>query len=341
LPKTLKSAQWVLLLLAIFAVAPRGAICQSSAAPPQSQVLGVQEYVAQLDRCSAVLSGSPTDPAAVRNLRTSLPESWKVTVDGTTYSVATDWLTNGLAAIENNPRPNAPALSQTRQMLQAYREAAQAMETPEPSQNIAQSRVQLNEILSAKEFRGAQGPSWFDVWKARAWAWIIRHLEKLFGGIVPSRKISNVIAWTLISLAALLLIFWMVRYLMRMGSRSEMDLRGASAIGRNWHHWLREARAAAERGDYRAAIHAAYWGAVAQLEETKSLPEDRSRTPRESLRLIRRESAAYMPLSQLTRRFELVWYGYRTATAADWSDAMQQLEALECQRSSTPAISAS
>jgi hypothetical protein len=104
---------------------------------------------------------------------------------------------------------------------------------------------------------------------------------------------------------------------------------------------MREARAAAERGDYRAAIHAAYWAAVARLEETKSLPEDRSRTPRESLRLIRRENPAYAPLSQLTRRFELVWYGYRAATAADWTDAMQQLEALGCQRSSTPVISAS
>ena len=91
----------------------------------------------------------------------------------------------------------------------------------------------------------------------------------------------------------------------------------------------------------RAAIHAAYWAAIVRMEETKSLPEDRSRTPRESLRLIQKESADYPPLVRLTERFELVWYGYRSATDADWSDAMQQLETLGCLRSSTAAISGS
>jgi hypothetical protein len=69
------------------------------------------------------------------------------------------------------------------------------------------------------------------------------------------------------------------------------------------------------------------------MEKTKSLPEDRARTPRESLRLVGRDNGAYAPLAQLTRRFELVWYGYRDATAADWDDAVQQLEMLGCPRS--------
>ena len=117
-----------------------------------------------------------------------------------------------------------------------------------------------------------------------------------------------------------------------------MDLSGAVAAGQDWRYWAREARAAAERGDYRAAIHAAYWTAVAQLEETRLLPEDRSRTPRESLRLVERGHAAYAPLAQLTRRLEFTWYGFRSATPEDWDDAKKQLEALECLRSSTHAI---
>ncbi len=78
-----------------------------------------------------------------------------------------------------------------------------------------------------------------------------------------------------------------------------------------------------------------------RLEEVHRLPQDRARTPREALRLIRRESADYAPLAQLTRRFELVWYGYRAATETDWSDAMEQLEKLGCLPSSMPAIAAS
>ena len=106
-------------------------------------------------------------------------------------------------------------------------------------------------------------------------------------------------------------------------SRSQIDLRGAAPPGGDWRHWAAEARTAAERADYRTAIHAAYWTAVARLEENHLLHEDRSRTPRESLRLIEAANAAYAPLSHLTRRFELNWYGYRVATSNDWADAIR------------------
>jgi len=168
-----------------------------------------------------------------------------------------------------------------------------------------------------------------------------RHLEKLFGRIGVSAAVGNTIAWTLVSLVTLLLAFWCVRSLIAGASRAEMDLRGATPAGQDWRHWAREARAAAERGDYRAAIHAAYWTAVARLEENHLLPEDRSRTPRESLRLLQRGNSAYAPLARLTSRFELTWYGYKAATSADWDDAMKQLETLDCLRSSTRAIASS
>jgi len=131
-----------------------------------------------------------------------------------------------------------------------------------------------------------------------------------------------------------------VRATARVAPQREIDLQGASPAGEDSHHWLREARAAAARGDYRSAIHAGYWAAIASLEEAKLLAENRSRTPRESLGLIRRESEEYAPLFELTHRFELVWYGYRSADRSDWSDAVRHLEKLGCLRSSTPAISA-
>ena len=202
----------------------------------------------------------------------------------------------------------------------------------ESQQISSQSRARLNAILSAREFQGQQGPTWFDVWKQRVRDWINRQFERIFGR-VRGRVIGNFVAWTIVILVGLLLLFWTLRFLMRAGQRPEMDLSGATPIGRDWRRWLREAREAAGRGDYRVAIHAAYWAAIVRMEEMKSLPEDRSRTPRESLRLVDRGSATYAPLSQLTRRFELVWYGYRAATAEDWNDAAQQLENLGCPRS--------
>jgi len=336
-----KVALCVAALLSIHTAWPLKTFCQSASSLVPQQSFTLQEYIAELDHCSAVLNASTGNSAAINDLRMTLPANWTVTAGEARYSVSTAWLTGPLSRIEKNPSANSKALAQIRQELRTYIEAAQTLETPTLPQNLAQSRARLNAILSATEFRGQAGPSWLDLLKARAWSWIVRQLERVFGRLGRSRTIGNIVAWTVIALACLLLLFWTVRFLMRAGSRSEMDLSGATPVNRDWHRWLRDARAAAARGDYRAAIHAAYWAAIVRMEETRSLPEDRSRTPRESLRLIKKESADYAPLLQLTQRFELVWYGYRSATDADWSDAMQQLESLGCLRSSTAAISGS
>jgi Domain of unknown function (DUF4129) len=156
-----------------------------------------------------------------------------------------------------------------------------------------------------------------------------------------SATVGNALAWTLVTLVGLLLAAWAVRSVLSAARRAEMDLSGAVPAGKDWRYWAKQARAAAERGDYRAAIHAAYWTAVAQLEEIQLLPQDRSRTPRESLRLLQRGHAAYMPLAQLTRRLEFTWYGFQSASVEDWDDAKKQLEALEWVRNSTHAIASS
>jgi hypothetical protein len=320
------------LLLAILSAWPSTTFAQS----PNSnfpQALTLKEYIAELDRCAAVLNASPVNPAAVEALRDSLPSNWTVEAEDGHYTIGTQWLSGDLVEIERNPGANTPALAQARQKLALYRADAQALATSIDSQrDPAQLRKRLNSILSSREFRGQQGPTWFNVLERRILDWIERQLDKIFGPIRRS-KLGNMVAWIAIGLVGVLLLFWTLRFLMRTGQSAEMDLSGAAPIGSDWRRWLREARDAAGRGDFRAAIHAAYWTAIVRMEETRSLPEDRARTPRESLRMIAQDSSAYAPLAQLTRRFELVWYGYRDATAADWDDAAQQLEILGCLRS--------
>jgi Domain of unknown function (DUF4129) len=335
----LKRGGRLFLSLAILAFIAPAAFGQSGSAPSRQMTL--QEYIAELDRCAAVLNKPQSDPAAYRNLRATLPAQWVVADGGRVYTVSTDWLTAPLAALRVDAPAKNPLLAQTRQRLAALQAAAASLEEQPNGASLQQSRADLDRILSAREFGGARGPTWFDVVKARVYDWIWRQIDKLLNHFRHGRAIGNAIAWALIILAALLLAAWAVRASLRGGRQPEMDLDGASRPGGTWRDWLRNARAAAERGDYRSAIHAAYWSGVMRLEEVHQLPQDRARTPREALRLIRRESAEYAPLAQLTRRFELVWYGYRSATEMDWSDAMQQLEKLGCLASSTPAIAAS
>jgi hypothetical protein len=331
----LKRAPWL-----IFCLTTLGSLAAGQVAASR-ETLSLREYIAELDHCSALVANRNSDPSALRSLRLSLPTTWTGNAGDQSFIVSTNWLAESLAEIESNPHKDSHALAQVQQRLVAYRNAAQALEAQNPVPHIELSRATLNKILEAKEFQAIQAPSWLDMERARLYAWIGRQFDKLFKRIGLRRSIGNLIAWIVIAMAALLMLLWAVRAFHRAGSRPEMELRGAAAMGRDWLHWLRDARDAAGRADYRSAIHAAYWAAVVRLEETKTLPEDRSRTPRESLRLLRTDSAEYAPLSQLTRRFELVWYGCRSATAADWADALQQLETLGCLRPSIAAISVS
>jgi Domain of unknown function (DUF4129) len=335
----LKRAAGLSISLILLVLVARAAYSQTGAAPTRS--LTLQEYASELGRCSAVLDNHQSDPAAFRNLRATIPAQWVVTEGGQTYTISTDWLTSALVALRTDTPVSNPLLAGTRQRLAALRAAAENLEEQSGSATLRASRAKLDHILSAKEFQSGHAPSWFDVLKARIYDWIGKQLDRLFGRFQHGRAIGNAIAWSVIALAALLLALWAVRASLRGAKQTEMDLEGASRPEGGWRDWLRNARAAAERGDYRAAIHGAYWAGVMRLEGAHRLPLDRARTPREALRLIRRESAEYAPLAQLTRRFELVWYGYRSATESDWSDAMEQLEKLGCLPSSMPAIAAS
>jgi hypothetical protein len=302
--------------------------------------VSLPEYISALDHCSETLKAWPPDAASLKALRATLPAEWKVRADGDTYTVDTQWLRDALDGMMAGPVEQQQARwSATQQRVAALREAAEVLAVESAGGRLQQqqeqaSRAKLEKILQAKEFQGAHGPSLWDQLLARVFGWIRKQLDKLH--VPHSGAIGNTLAWLVIALAAVLVAVWAVRNFLR-GRAAEMDLRGAASPGRGWRQWLREARAAAERGDYRAAIHAAYWGGVSCMEEANLLPEDRSRTPRESLRLVRKGSSEYAPLAALTRSFELVWYGYRAATESDWNAAREQLERLENARVPRPA----
>jgi hypothetical protein len=323
----------LLLMAGIFPLALRSRPGESGA--PAKQI-SLPAYVAELRAASAALDSE--SPAILHNARLSLPSEWIVLTDGQAMTVKTDWLAAALLAGEKAPNGANEPLRRGRQRLAALGEAAEALLSPANRADLDRSRAQVDRILSNREFQGSHEPSWLDKFEARVRSWITRHLESFFGRLGVSESVGNAMAWTLVILTGLLLAFWAVRSVMNAAARSQMDLRGSAPAGQDWRYWAGKARLAAERGDYRAAIHAAYWTAVAELEENHLLQQDRSRTPRESLRLLPRDSAAYDPLAYLTRRFEVTWYGYRVASSADWDDVKKHLEILECLRSSTHAI---
>jgi uncharacterized protein DUF4129 len=303
---------------------------QQSATSAVPQEYDLREYQAQLDRCAKALK----DPNELHSLRGSLEPTWFVRVGNARVEASTEPITHELRELEVRPQDSAKIIRDLHVRLAVMRAAAVALETLETRENPEAARARLGTILARREFQGAKGPSAMELFQARISRWIGEKLARLFMRLHISAKTGNALAWGVIILAFLSLCYMVWRWLSGKPpmTQSEPAPKAAPSDARQW---VAEALAAAERGDFREAIHCAYWAAVAKLEDMNVLPRDRARTPRESLRLLEHHPNEERMLRGLTTHFELIWYGYRPVSRNDWSRVKEELEKMGCLRAST------
>jgi hypothetical protein len=160
--------------------------------------------------------------------------------------------------------------------------------------------------------------------------WIERLLMKIFGKIPSPAHGSDIVTWILICIATVLLAVWLMR-IGRNLEREQVTERVLFAPSeKHWSAWLADAKAAAAGGNWRDAIHLAYWAGISKLEDSGAWIPDRARTPREYLKIMTARDPNRPALSALTRKFEVVWYGNKPAAADDYHETLQQLEAIGC-----------
>ncbi len=295
-------------------------------------VFDVRGYEAELNRCSEAIK----HPDGIHSLRESLPRSWRVRVGEQTVDVSTGWLATDLKKLEDNPTSSDGVKRDITSHLMAMRGAAAQMDHGTSAQNLDGAHAQLDKLLQGREFSAAQGPSQMDLLKARVSRWIGEQLFKLFSRLHLGAKAGNAIAWGIVGIAFLAFSYWVWKSLSPAKRKREV-VDEAPAESNDPRQWAKDALAAAERGDYREAVHCAYWAAVVHLEVLGVLKRDRARTPRESLRLLDPHPKEQSLLREFTRHFELIWYGYRPASVQDWSEARSHLEKMGCLAPSTAA----
>jgi len=315
----------------LFAALPAQA-AKSNPQVPQSATASSfdpRDFSAELQRISLALEtkASPNDLAA---LKKSIPPNWNVRTGNQTFAVSSEPLRAYLASgavqkadqwVRNLRRETAP------------RPVYAAMNTP------AAARPELDRILASPEFGAVRPPSAFDLLKQRIAAWIQRMLMKLFSRISGHPLGVKIFFWALLICAVGFVGFMVLRLFQRGDPFQELNPASAVISAWNWQQWVRNARQAAQRGDFREAIHSLYWAGISRLEDVEALPRDRSKTPREYLRLAketrstneRMEEKFLDPLARLTTRLERIWYADDTATAAEFAESMAQVEALGCQ----------
>ena len=330
-------AKFAICVVACAAICVRAgppAHAQDRSATQTSHTFDIRGYQAELEQLSARIKLAKASPGAIASIRASLPSEWVVGTGDAEYHVPTDWVNDRLSDMQETPR-NAESIARELQThLSALRAEAGDLEKQVSAGQDSTARVKLNAIFQAREFRNLQSPNqWLSV-EERLGRWIMRQIERLARWLHVSERTGNFLAWAVIALALLSLGYWVFRTISRTPrpvSEEKLPLPGPEES----RNWIAEAMAAAERCEFREAVRSAYWAIITRLEDRKLLTHDRSRTPRESLRLLASHPAEQSSLRDFTTHFELIWYGYRPASPEDWIGARAQLEKFGCLAAST------
>ncbi len=310
---------------------------QYAAAGPPRLELDLPAYSASLEQWLSGAAGLEARPEEAGALRQSFPESVSVQVREGRVEVSTEWLRASVAEFERDPAKRKRIAGDIQQRLALMREEARSLEAA--AAPLPGARAKLGEILNRREFHSVRPPNWFDRLRDQVTLWLYRLMEKLFGGLRGYPAAGELAVWAVIALALALLVLWLKRALESAAkSDAPVHLETELIARRSSSQWMADALAAAGRGDYREAVHCAYWAAISRVEEAGVVKPDRARTPREHLRRIPQTYAQRSLVADLTRSFEVIWYGYQAATAADFQQARAQLEQLGCLSRSKPAI---
>lgn len=301
----------------------------------QTRSASLDAFIEELSTLSDKLDSrfaEDRDPSKgdLAKLRSSLPKEWSIQTSDGNFVISSAPLDK---ALETGKTDDAEA------WVEHVLGEAQHYARPQGHQD-AYARQQLDKILGATEFSAVHPPSALDMFRQRLAAWVTRMAGKFFGGIARHPMAGDILFWGILLLAVSLLARWLFQFLVNRDRREGIAEVQIVAANRTWQEWIRQAREAAARQDFREAVHSAYWAGIARLEDLRVLPKDRTKTPREYLRVISpapqnelavRPTNYAEPLKELTSRLEDVWYANRGAKADDFADTLEQLKALGCQ----------
>ena len=298
-------------------------VCRADAAA--GDAMTAVEYRAELDQLLSATQQLDSSGGPIPQPLHDLPESWRVSEDQREFEISTEGLKRDVRRYESEK--NATTAGAISARLQSLRRDLDGFE--KPPADASANRTELNSILARPEFRDVQGPTWFDRFKQRLLGYIFHLLQMLFqSSAIPT--ISKFFVYGLIGLAVLALGYLAYRTIWRGNEFEGLVPKDIPISAKEWTIWLSEARAAAARGEWRDAIHLAYWAGISFLERQGMWKPDRARTPREYLRLLSSSSEHRETLTALTRIFELAWYAKRDASENTFSQTLAELEKLGC-----------
>lgn len=296
---------------------------------PLTADLSPAQYRQQLQDLSARVEHLKEHAEQASQFEQYLPDHVAVNDGPNQYSVSYDWLRDKLKQFQQaDLKTRSVFLQQIQDQFKDLEAEAQAYEKAQAASGSDQEK--LNQILARREFRKAHGPSWFAILQQKILHWLADFFSRhpLYGR--GATDFLHLVVYASVAAAFIMFVIWLKKRFDRPQENLTREIIPFAPSAKGWPNWLAEARASAQQGDWRNAIHLVYWAAISFLEAGGAWKPDRARTPREYLRILGSRKPQYPILSALTRKFEVVWYGSRDVQEADFSEALQQLEKLGC-----------
>jgi uncharacterized protein DUF4129 len=336
--KSLRFAPLCTLLILILPVSLRPQSNLTPVANGASAASSANDFRNELRRVEYSLRATPPTPEAISALERSLPGSWNVSTPDGAYQVSSAPLRNLLAAAARDSSTRSVRLAQAQQWLAELESETLSYDSPNEVPD-SQARGKLNSILSAREFNQVHKTSASDWLKEKIWNWLTRLFDSISIRMTKHPLGERAFFWLLLLGLVTWLAFALFRFWAHRSRLEDLKPPRTFARSRTWQEWLRTAREAAARRDFREAVHSAYWGAIAHLEDVELVPADRARTPREYVRLysaprdvqLAPSTGQQESLAAITARLERTWYGRASAGPSDFQDSLREVEALGCQ----------
>lgn len=301
----------------------------SCSAVARAVELSPAEYQQQLHDFDTRVEQLKDHPDQTVKFLAEIPDGVSISDNSHQYSISYAWLKDQLRQfLRAEIKTRSTFLQKIQEHLHVLEQQAQAYVKADADTGAAKRK--LDEILARREFRKAHGPSALAIWWEKVMRWISKLLNRHSPNGTTTEDLLHILVYVAVAVAFSMFAIWLKRRLDRPREQFEREIVPFAPSARGWRTWLAEARDAAQQGDWRNGVHLAYWAGIAFLEEHGAWRPDRARTPREYLRMLGTRKPEYPTLSALTGKFEIIWYGHREASAADFQETLGQLEKLGC-----------
>jgi len=306
-----------------------------SVSQPNSAPMNLTSFQTELRRIQRALEASPKDAEEISAIEKSVPEHWDVETPEHTYEVPSDPLRARLDGALQDPSQRAADVQKAAEWTREL--AAEADGYAASGEQHPDSRAKLERILAAREFDTEYKQSAWERLEQQFWAWVGRMLSRLAARMSRYPIAARGLFWLLLIGAVVCVAMLVFRAWQRRARVEELNIPATSKVTQTWQEWMRAAKLAADSGSFRDAVHSLYWAGIVCLEESRVIPCERWRTPRERMRRMasdRVHEAAKQrdALQALTARLERIWYAGAPATQQDFLESLGLVEELGCRQ---------